>query len=270
VSDDGKVKAITGQWDELKGLMNNAGTCPTPLKLEKQWAVANGAIFCLTLFTAIGYGNVVPATHAGKVFCIIYSIIGFVLYAKVQTVTILWLNIGINRRVDSMGEWYNSCFSREFEYFRLGVSLGFLSLLISAACFTATEHWTFFEAFWFAFISTCTIGLGDYTPLFLGVNFFIQFGMIAFGLSAMGLVVHIIYLYGTHWTQSCFGSHAHFSNAHKEPKTKEEIKAHVAAKKKAKQKAKQEAAADKGKGKRTDKSKLSTQMKMKVQSRMVV
>jgi hypothetical protein len=106
------------------------------------------------LFTAIGYGNVVPETRSGKIFCIFYSFIGFVLYTKVQTVTILWLNKSLNRRVDSMGTFAKRCLSREFEYFRFGVSMGAFFLLIACVCFTATEDWTFFEAFWFTFIST--------------------------------------------------------------------------------------------------------------------
>jgi hypothetical protein len=59
--------------------------------------------------------------------------------------------------------------------------------------------------------------LGDYTPLFLGWNFVIEFFMIAFGLSAMGLVIHIVYVYGTHWTSCIFGKQRHF--AHEEEST---------------------------------------------------
>jgi hypothetical protein len=153
-SDSSKVQVISEQWSSLKVLINRQGTCPTPLKKEEQWAILNAAIFCMTLFSGIGYGNIVPTTSGGKVFCILYSLVGFVLYTKVQTVTIMWLNKGLNRRVDGMGSCRQRCCSRELEYFRLGVGMGIFFLLFSSVCFTATEDWTFFEAFWFAFIST--------------------------------------------------------------------------------------------------------------------
>jgi hypothetical protein len=70
---------------------------------------------------------------------VLYSLIGFVIYAKVQTTTVKWINKGITRRTDEMGSCYRTFFSEEFEYFRLGVTTGGLVLLISAGSFTATE-----------------------------------------------------------------------------------------------------------------------------------
>jgi hypothetical protein len=86
-----------------------------------------------------GYGDVVPVTEEGRVFCVFYSLIGFVLYAKVQTTTVQWINKGIVRRTAEMGSCYRTVCSKEFEYFRLGIMTGAIFLLISAGLFTATE-----------------------------------------------------------------------------------------------------------------------------------
>jgi hypothetical protein len=51
---DADVKLVTEKWGVMHDLINSAGTCPPPTGKEDQWALTNGAIFCLTVFTTIG------------------------------------------------------------------------------------------------------------------------------------------------------------------------------------------------------------------------
>jgi hypothetical protein len=53
-SSDADVKLVTEKWGVMHDLMNSAGTCPPPTGKEEQWALTNGAIFCLTVLTTIG------------------------------------------------------------------------------------------------------------------------------------------------------------------------------------------------------------------------
>ncbi|XP_022080689.1 TWiK family of potassium channels protein 7-like [Acanthaster planci] len=46
---------------------------------NRAWSFASSMLFCLTTITTIGYGDVVPVTVEGKVFCVIYSIFGIPL-----------------------------------------------------------------------------------------------------------------------------------------------------------------------------------------------
>lgn len=43
---------------------------------ETSWNIINGFLFCLTVVTTIGYGQVFPKTWQGQIVCICYAIFG--------------------------------------------------------------------------------------------------------------------------------------------------------------------------------------------------
>uniref|UniRef100_A0A9J2PTH2 Potassium channel domain-containing protein n=1 Tax=Ascaris lumbricoides TaxID=6252 RepID=A0A9J2PTH2_ASCLU len=43
---------------------------------EEEWSFVDSILFCFTVITTIGYGNVTPQTFAGRLFCILYGLIG--------------------------------------------------------------------------------------------------------------------------------------------------------------------------------------------------
>lgn len=69
--------------------------------------------------------------------------------------------------------------------FNLPISLAFILLLlyilIGASVYTIWEEWTFFESFYFVFISMSTIGFGDYVPkhpiYMMGSILYLVFGL---------------------------------------------------------------------------------------------
>ncbi|CAG2123387.1 unnamed protein product, partial [Medioppia subpectinata] len=70
---------------------------------------------------------------------------------------------------ETAGSFYEE--PKEFEVddeFNLPISVAVILLLsymmIGAAVFTLWEEWTFFESFYFVYISLSTIGFGDYVP----------------------------------------------------------------------------------------------------------
>ncbi|XP_028657929.1 potassium channel subfamily K member 1-like [Erpetoichthys calabaricus] len=126
------------------------------------------SLFFLTAFlTTSGYGETVPISDGGKVFCIIYSLLGipitvFLLACIIQNLMLYLIWRPIN-----------------YVHTRWGYSVGTIKLLstlllatlvvtcffiIPAGIFTQVEDWNFMESLYFCFISLSTIGIGDNIP----------------------------------------------------------------------------------------------------------
>ena len=72
--------------------------------------------------------------------------------------------------------------------------VAYLSMLIlSAGLFSITEPgFDYLTGLWFAYSSMTTVGYGDFTPNFTGVNFFIELFMLSIGLTSFSLALHHI------------------------------------------------------------------------------
>ncbi|XP_071962412.1 potassium channel subfamily K member 1-like [Antedon mediterranea] len=133
------------------------------------WDFWSSLFFSTTLLTTIGYGHASPLSTSGKAFCVVYITIGV-------PVTLLFLG----RLMALLGK----CSDKLLRYLRnklnykvakLSINLLHLSILvltilafmvfIPAAVFTVLEpKWRYFDSFYFIFISTTTVGLGDFVP----------------------------------------------------------------------------------------------------------
>lgn len=124
---------------------------------------AHGLFLLLT-----GYGHTVPLSDGGKIFCVLYSLLGipmtllllgcllqhllpFVTYRPVKYIHTRWgFSLARVALAHAAG---------------LGMATLGLFILIPAICFWALEgDWNFLESVYFCFISLSTIGLGDYVP----------------------------------------------------------------------------------------------------------
>lgn len=206
-------KALASYQKELTTLIRNGYEEKSP---EDIWDFSTALMFCLSVFSMIGYGNVVPRTVYGKIMTMIYATFGIPLYilyfqnmGKVLAATFKWLYT-----------WFHDC-SRDQEKENLNGSeegstlqiakLGVKKKVIvpSTAClwvisfyiaggtimFAEWENWKYYDSVYFVVISLCKIGFGDLVPgestkanelgnrSKLVINFiFILFGM---GLVAM-------------------------------------------------------------------------------------
>ncbi|XP_044761560.1 potassium channel subfamily K member 1-like isoform X2 [Coccinella septempunctata] len=136
---------------------------------ESNWSFGQSFFFTSTVVTTIGYGHVTPLSRAGKIFCIIYAMIGIpltlvllsALVARLLVPTI-WLLQWLNSRLGHLYQPFN------IRLLHLVIMVSFLVvafLLIPAAIFARIEpEWDYMDSLYYCFISLTTIGLGDYIP----------------------------------------------------------------------------------------------------------
>ncbi|KAJ8725095.1 hypothetical protein PYW07_016053 [Mythimna separata] len=141
--------------------------------LEEKWSILQAVFFSSTVLTTIGYGNIVPETFWGRLFCIAYALIGIPLtltvIADLGRVFATLVSI-IAKQLPAMPK----CCIRVSEANPAGQrslyafgAVGFLFLYLSAGAglFKMWEDdWTFYDGFYFCFITMTTIGFGDIVP----------------------------------------------------------------------------------------------------------
>ncbi|XKL61862.1 hypothetical protein PGB90_001695 [Kerria lacca] len=95
---------------------------------ELNWSFAQSLFFCSTIVTTIGYGHITPLSKEGKIFCMVYALLGIPL-------TLILLTAMVER------------------------------LMIPSVLFLNIESdWDYLDSLYYSFISLTTIGLGDYIP----------------------------------------------------------------------------------------------------------
>ncbi|XP_035781264.1 TWiK family of potassium channels protein 7-like isoform X2 [Anopheles albimanus] len=145
-----------------------------PLAVEK-WSLLQAVFFASTVITTIGYGNIVPVTDGGRMFCMLFALIGIPFTLTVIAdwgrlfagiVSTLAKNIpalrlarfcpdtGIKKKTDK--KWLYAVGSVGFLLIYLAAGTGLLLLW--------EEDWSFFDGYYFCFITMTTIGFGDLVP----------------------------------------------------------------------------------------------------------
>ncbi|XP_063815116.1 potassium channel subfamily K member 1 [Pseudophryne corroboree] len=132
------------------------------------WDFTSSLFFASTVLSTTGYGHTVPLSDGGKVFCIVFSVIGIpftlllftalvqriITYVTRQPVLYIHLHWGFPQHIVAV-----------VHALLLGFVMVMCFFFIPAAVFTVLEEdWNFLESFYFCFISLSTIGLGDYVP----------------------------------------------------------------------------------------------------------
>lgn len=119
-----------------------------------------------------GYGNLVPQTFGGRLFCIIYAFIGIpgtCLTLKVIGEAIYDMGANLIKLVEERLLKRRRVLNIELKtvIFNLVLTLIVVLPLCSLIVYAREEkHWTYFECFYFTFITLSTIGYGDYVPYF--------------------------------------------------------------------------------------------------------
>ena len=120
-------------------------------------------------FTLAGYGHVTPLSEGGKVFCIVYAVIGIPLTLIFLSAIVERLMIPATLLLDYMqnklGQRYERLYVKLLHLSAIILALLVTVFLVPAAIFDHLElDWNYIDAFYYCFISMTTIGLGDYIP----------------------------------------------------------------------------------------------------------
>ncbi|CAG9537357.1 unnamed protein product [Cercopithifilaria johnstoni] len=199
-----RLELLLEEYDELIGILAYKRN---PWKWADYW---NAVFYCGTIFTTIGYGNIWCRTTKGRVFTILYALLGvpymlvvlnefgklILLYVRniwffirkcfkcfaqfilrwrtreyqVSNETQIQMKktheaIKNNNRDSNENDATNSE-NDDYETFPIYGAI-LIIVVYTALCsfiFRIWEHWDYFTAFYFFFISLTTVGLGDEMP----------------------------------------------------------------------------------------------------------
>ena len=117
----------------------------------------------------VGYGHVTPLSEGGKIFCMVYALIGIPLTLIMFTALVERLMIVTSKFLrfmqDKLGHLYKSLQIRLMHLSIILLILIVFIFLIPAGILTVLEDdWNYLDAIYYCFISLTTIGLGDYIP----------------------------------------------------------------------------------------------------------
>jgi len=125
-----------------------------PSLFHNPWDFSGGLYFCFSIATTIGYGNFTPMTDIGKALVIPYSV-----FAILSLLWFLKQNMSVFRHF--------CCLNRDSVLYRTGLTvLALLAYLILTGLVyqSLEEEWSFLEGIYFSWVTTSTIGFGDYFP----------------------------------------------------------------------------------------------------------
>jgi len=130
------------------------------------WSFPAALMFCLSVFTMIGYGSLVPKTQLGKGATVVYAVIGIPLYV------LYFLNMG-----QVLAETFRWLYTRVYECTGqrkpgqrvpvpstacLWVIIGYV--VAGSIMFAEWENWDYLDSAYFCVTSLCKIGMGDLVP----------------------------------------------------------------------------------------------------------
>ncbi|CAI5455102.1 unnamed protein product [Caenorhabditis angaria] len=206
----------------LTDFQTTLGVLPPDPENDIHWSFLGSLFYCMTVYTTIGYGNIVPVTVSGRVLTIIYAFIGipltviclfclgslfargckllWKLFLKSTKVVSKDLEKKISSAANNIEEGTNAITSApeaddDSDLLAFPISglifITVLWVLICAIIFTFLEDWDFGTSLYFTLISFTTIGFGDVLPS--DYDYMIIVGiLLLIGLSLVSTVMTLI------------------------------------------------------------------------------
>ncbi|XP_077263124.1 LOW QUALITY PROTEIN: potassium channel subfamily K member 15-like [Temnothorax americanus] len=146
-----------------------------PPVVTERWNVLQAVFFASTVLTTIGYGNVVPSTNWGRIFCILFAFIGIPLtliviadWGKLFASAVVHIVLTMKSKLPFRAKLPcipTNATGRRSLGACAAIVLLFLYLACGAGMFMLWEDdWDFFDGFYFCFVTMTTIGFGDLVP----------------------------------------------------------------------------------------------------------
>lgn len=131
------------------------------IREENKWNIVSASYFSITIVSTIGFGWWAPLTDGGKIFMIIYALVGIpvFLYASFQYVAVL--TIFLAPKVNYISEKLNITYSAVMPLLTLWIS----TLIVATISFYTTEDWNLLDSIYFCIETGTTIALGDLEPI---------------------------------------------------------------------------------------------------------
>ncbi|XP_046801514.1 open rectifier potassium channel protein 1 [Lucilia cuprina] len=172
-------KNVTTQNEILERITDYCGKPVTAHTADEgepyfKWTFYHAFFFAFTVCSTVGYGNIAPTTTLGRMIMIVYSVIGIPVNG------ILFAGLG-----EYFGNTFQSIYRRYKKYkmsndkHYVPPQLSLIStilialvpgialfLLIPSWVFSYFEGWSYALAFYYSYVTTTTIGFGDYVPTF--------------------------------------------------------------------------------------------------------
>ena len=168
------------EFIKLISVFNDRGVPATRnVSKEQNWSFGQSVFYAGTVLTTIGYGSFSPLTKLGKLFCILFALVGIpatllLLYAIIERLMKLTGRV-LAAFIDKAVHLCNrlsvlSCMRVQRSHLHIAFALLstlvvlVIFFLIPAAVYSHIENWSYLNAFYYCFISLTTVGLGDYVP----------------------------------------------------------------------------------------------------------
>jgi len=186
-----ELDTALSEYEEICSQAVDAGVNLVAKDFSYNWDYIQSMFFALTILTTIGYGNFAAETRAGRIFCLLFGIIGIPFMLSVladvgslmaEGLEVAWktnkkrlvkiaqkLHI-IKTKEKEDEEQLTDVVSLEQNLLKVLGALLVMTIFFAAgaALFTIWEEWSFFDAFYFCFVTMTTIGFGDMTPSISG------------------------------------------------------------------------------------------------------
>ncbi|XP_055380306.1 open rectifier potassium channel protein 1 [Condylostylus longicornis] len=147
---------------------------PDEIQDPYKWDFYHSFFFAFTVCSTVGYGNLSPSTTLGRMVLIAYSLIGM----PVNTILFAGLGEYFARLFELIYERYKTYklsnndlyIPRQFGLIAtiaMALVPGIVFFLIIPSCiFCYFEGWPFTLSLYYSYVTTTTIGFGDYVPTF--------------------------------------------------------------------------------------------------------
>ena len=135
--------------------------------VRHKWKFYDSFYFSTVVLALIGYGHRTLITSRAKIFCIFYAMLGIPMWL------ITFQSTG--ERLNSLLTYILARLKHSLHMRQTKITdgellvteslLSILILIVGACVFSKYEKWSFFDSFYYGFITLTTIGFGDYVVL---------------------------------------------------------------------------------------------------------